>query len=318
MLVDEVFVTIKAGDGGNGAVSFRRNAQTAKGGPDGGNGGNGGSVYLEGSTNIADLREFQFKKKIQAQDGIRGKKKNLFGKNGEDLLVRVPIGTRVIDEQNNIIVEIKNESDRVLIAQGGKGGRGNNEFKSAINQTPLEFEEGEKGEEKKVTLELRLVADIGFVGYPNAGKSSLLEALTNAKPKIGNYPFTTLDPNLGISDGIILADMPGILEGASKGKGLGLKFLKHIEKTRFLVYCIDSTEDHPVATYEKIKNEFSLFNKELLEKPSIIILTKIDLINTKDFDKKKKEFTEGKIIGISVYEKETLKDVKRLFFEMLA
>ncbi|MBP9719111.1 MAG: Obg family GTPase CgtA [Candidatus Levybacteria bacterium] len=315
MLIDEVAITIKAGDGGKGAVSFRRNAQTAKGGPDGGNGGNGGSIYLQGSTNIADLSQFRYKKRIQGEDGVRGKKKNLFGKNGGNRIVFVPVGTRVIDLDDATTWEIENEKDLILVAKGGSGGRGNNEFKSATNQTPMEFEPGEKGEEKKVKLELRLIADVGFVGYPNAGKSSLLDAFTNAKPKIGNYPFTTLDPNLGMSDGVILADIPGIIEGASKGKGLGLKFLKHIEKTKFLVYCIEATQEDPLKTYHMIQQEFEAYDQTLLKKEHMIVLTKIDLMTKKEVEEKIKVFGDEKTIGVSIHEKDTLDAFKKLLLQ---
>jgi GTP-binding protein len=195
--------------------------------------------------------------------------------------------------------------------------RGNNEFKSALNQTPQEFEKGEEGEEKIVKIELRLIADVGFVGYPNAGKSSLLAALTNAKPKIGNYPFTTLDPNLGITEGIILADIPGIIEGASRGKGLGLQFLKHIEKTACLVYCIDATEPDPAKTYHTLQEEFASYNKELLTKPYIIVFTKTDLVDEKVLKDKQKAFKGETIIPVSIYEEPTLEKLKKTLRQKL-
>jgi GTP-binding protein len=317
MLIDNVTLLIKAGNGGDGAVSFRRNAQTAKGGPDGGNGGNGGSIYIQGSTNIADLSQFRYKKSIRGNDGVSGKRKNLFGKNGDDMIILFPIGTRFIDTKNNEAIELINDTDRILLVKGGKGGRGNNEFKSALNQTPQEFEKGEQGEEKIVKIELRLIADVGFVGYPNAGKSSLLAALTNAKPKIGNYPFTTLDPNLGIAEGIILADIPGIIQGASKGKGLGLQFLKHIEKTACLVYCIDATEVDPATTYNTIRQEFAEYNKELLTKPYIIVFTKTDLVEEKILKEKQKAFKGETILNVSIYEKLTLEKFKKIIRQKL-
>ena len=320
MLIDDVVITIKAGNGGNGSLSFRRNAQTDKGGPDGGNGGNGGSVYLQGSTDIADLAQFRYKKNIRGQNGIAGKQKNLFGKNGEDTIVLVPVGTRVIDTSTGVILEIGKKSEFFLIAHGGKGGKGNNEFKSALNQTPLEFEKGEKGEEKKVRLELRLIADVGFVGYPNAGKSSLLLALTNATPKIGDYPFTTLEPNLGIAQGIILADIPGIIEGASKGKGLGFRFLRHIEKTKILVYCIDSTEENLWKIYTTLQSEFKAYNASLLEKPELILFTKIDLITPKILVEKQAVFLkEGKkVLGLSIHNEKTLSEFKKQLVTLVA
>lgn len=314
MLIDKVTITVKAGNGGNGAVTFKRNAQTAKGGPDGGNGGNGGSVYIQGSTNISDLREFQFKKKIKAEDGVSGKKNNLFGRNGEDILVRVPLGTKIVTTEDRFVAEITNDKAKICIAKGGKGGRGNNEFKSATNQTPMEAEDGEPGEQLEVIIELRLIADVGFVGLPNAGKSSLLKALTNAKPKIGNYPFTTLEPNLGIAGGIILADIPGVIKGASKGKGLGFKFLKHIEKTRFLVYCIDATEKNPFETYATILSEFEAYNQTLLEKPKIVLLTKTDLVTKDALLEKEKLFTDKKekVFSVSIYENESIENLEQI------
>src|SRR3989338_10129474 len=222
MLVDNVSLYIKAGDGGNGALSFLRNGLTSKGGPDGGDGGSGGSVYFQASHNITDLREFRFKKKIIAEDGIPGKHKKLFGKNAPHLTIYLPLGSRITEISSGIVNEITDITTSVLIAKGGKGGRGNVEFKSSTNQTPLYAEKGTLGEEKKLLLELRLIADVGLIGLPNSGKSSLLSVLTNATPKIGNYAFTTLEPNIGIMGKYPIADIPGLIEGASKGRGLGI------------------------------------------------------------------------------------------------
>lgn len=317
MFIDEVVVVLKAGDGGNGAVSFRRNAQTPKGGPDGGNGGNGGSIYLQGTTNKADLSQFQYKKNIVGEHGTPGSKNNLFGKNGKDITISVPLGTRVTDIDTNNVIEIENNTNRVLIAKGGRGGRGNNEFKTAVNQTPTEFEAGGKGETKKVKMELRLIADIGFIGYPNAGKSSLLAACTNAKPKIGNFPFTTLHPNLGTFKEIVLADIPGIIEGASKGKGLGIKFLKHIEKTKALVYCIDSTSENPLAIYTAIQKEFKQHDASLLNKSRVIVLTKIDLLTEDEREKIRKLFKNDSVIAVSIYQKDSLDTFKKMLLQLV-
>ncbi len=278
MLVDDVTITVKAGDGGNGAVSFLRNAQTIKGGPDGGNGGNGANVYIEGIHDISALSQFRYKKEIHAENGISGRKRNLFGRKGQDAIIQVPVGTRVTDLSTNRIYEIEKPHNQILIARGGKGGRGNNEFKTATNQTPTFAEKGEQGEEKKLRLELLLIADVGLIGLPNAGKSSLLASLTNAHPKIGNYPFTTLEPNLGVFEGIILADIPGLIEGASRGKGLGIAFLKHIQKTKLLLHCIDATSQDVLKDYQTVRHEFENYNKELLNKKEIILLTKKDLV----------------------------------------
>lgn len=284
MLIDEVVITVKAGNGGNGAVSLRRNGQTAKGGPDGGNGGNGGDVYIRGVNDISALRQFQFKKYLKADDGIPGKKNNLYGKNASDLYIDVPIGTDITDEKG-IKTEINN-STPILIAKGGRGGLGNNSFKTATNQTPMYAEKGEAGEEKTLNLSLRIAADVGLIGLPNSGKSSMLKTLTNANPKIGDYPFTTLEPNLGSLDHLIIADIPGLIKDASHGKGLGFKFLKHIERTKFLIHCISSEESNPKEAFQIITSEMEQFNKSLNGKVKLIILTKKDLSSEKEISAK--------------------------------
>lgn len=315
MLVDNVSLYIKAGDGGNGALSFLRNGLTAKGGPDGGDGGNGGSIYFQASHNITDLREFRFKKKIVAIDGIPGKKKKLFGKNAPDVTIFVPIGTQITDTTTGKTYEITNTNTKVLLAHGGKGGRGNDRFKSATNQTPMFAEKGTLGERKDLLLELRLIADIGLIGLPNAGKSSLLAVLTHATPKIGDYPFTTLEPNIGVltENTFMIADIPGLIEGASKGRGLGVTFLKHIEKTKLLIHCIDATDPEIEKTYQTVRAEFKAYNPLLLTKPEIILLTKIDLIDTKDLQKKIKLFQKKKkkILTCSIYDEKSLNLLKQ-------
>src|SRR3989304_2120594 len=312
MLVDNIGLIIKAGNGGDGAATFLRNETTAKGGPDGGNGGNGGNIYFQGSTNINDLREFRFKKRIEALSGIPGKNKKLFGKNAENLTIYLPLGTRVTDIASGRIIEIIDTTTPILIAKGGKGGRGNTEFKSATNQAPRYAEKGTLGEEKKLFLELRMIADIGLIGLPNAGKSSLLSVLTNATPKIGNYPFTTLEPNIGMLNGHAIADIPGLIEGASKGKGLGVEFLKHIEKTKVLVHCIDSSEVNPEKAYETVRNEFKQCNILLLDKPEIILLTKTDLVDEKTFKRNMKILKKkGKVLTVSIYNPVSLNILKQ-------
>lgn len=319
MLIDDIVILIKAGDGGNGSVSFMRNARTARGGPDGGNGGNGGSVFFQGSTDIFDLGEFRYKKKIYAENGIPGKKQNLYGRNGENIIIRVPLGTR-ITQATGATYEITDIITQVILAVGGKGGRGNNEFKSATNQAPMQAEDGTRGEEKVVHLELRLIAQVGFIGFPNAGKSSLLQVLTNANPKIGNYPFTTLEPNLGVMDGIVLGDIPGLMEGASKGKGLGITFLKHVEKTELLIHCIDSSIEDVVKAYKTVRNEFKEYDETLIAKPEIILLTKIDLSDVKTLEKninKLKKFNK-KVLTISIYNEKNIGDFKKFLKEKLS
>ena len=308
MLVDNINLTIKAGNGGNGAATFLRNEGNAKGGPDGGNGGNGGNIYFQGENNINDLRQFRYQKKISAEDGVPGKHKKLFGKNGPHLTIFLPLGTRITDTGNGSAIEITDTTTPVLLAKGGRGGRGNNEFKSATNQTPRYAEKGTLGEEKILLLELRIIADVGLIGLPNAGKSSLLSVLTSATPKIGNYAFTTLEPNIGMFGKYTIADIPGLIEGASKGKGLGIEFLKHIEKTKVLVHCIDATDENVEKTYSIVRKEFEQYNSSLLDKPEIILLTKIDLAEEETIKRniKTMQKTRKKVLTASIYDKKTI------------
>lgn len=313
MLVDTVTITIKAGDGGNGSVHFRRNAQTARGGPDGGNGGNGGNVYFQGIDDILGLQEFRFKKRLTAEDGIKGGRQNLFGRNGKDLVVRIPLGTLVTNEATEEQFELLDTETKILVAKGGIGGRGNNEFKTATDQAPHYAEKGTPGEEKTVHLELRLIADIGLIGLPNAGKSSLLKSLTNANPKIGNYPFTTLEPNIGIMQGIALADIPGLIEGASEGKGLGMQFLRHVEKTKLLVHCIDIANPDVVSSYKTIRAELGEYNAAILDKPEVILLTKTDTIEPKEVKTTQKQVEKqlGKeVLTVSILDDSSLEKLQ--------
>ncbi|HSW97291.1 MAG TPA: GTPase ObgE [Candidatus Saccharimonadales bacterium] len=317
MLIDDVTISIKAGKGGDGSAHLKRNAQTAKGGPDGGNGGNGGSVYFVGVDDIAALREFRFKKKLEAESGINGGRQNLYGRNGKDLQIKVPFGTIITEEESGKRYTITRIVPKILLAKGGKGGRGNNEFKNAINQTPKYFERGDPGEEKAVHLELKLIADIGFIGLPNAGKSSLLQELTNARPKIANYPFTTLEPNLGMMGTLILADIPGLIEGASQGKGLGIKFLKHVERTKLLIHCIACDNENVLQIYETVRKELEEYNKEILKKPEIILLTKSDLVDEKEIHKKITLFKNinEKVYSVSIYDYDSIKRVAEILQE---
>ncbi len=318
MLVDEVNILARGGNGGDGKVSFKRNAQTAKGGPDGGNGGNGGSLYFEGVNDFTALSTFSYTKSVIAEDGVGGGKQNLYGRNGKDKIVKVPVGTEIINLDSNEVLEIKSVGEKMLIARGGKGGRGNNEFKSATVQTPKYREVGEKGEEKKLKLQLKLIADTGLIGLPNAGKSSLLEVLTNAHPKIADYPFTTLEPNLGVMQGLVIADIPGLIEGASGGKGLGIRFLKHIERTKLLIHCIDSTSKDILKDYETIRNELKTYNESLINKPEIILLTKSDLVENKEKEKKLKLLAKlnKDTFAISIYNDEELNSLKKLISDL--
>ncbi len=313
MLVDDITLIIKAGNGGNGSAAFLRNGLTAKGGPDGGNGGNGGNIYFQGSNNVSDLAEFRYKKKILAPDGIPGKHKKLFGKNAPHTTIYVPLGTRITDANSKNVYEMTDTTTLLLLAQGGKGGRGNAELTSATNQSPHYAEEGTKGEKKNLLLELRMIAEIGLIGLPNAGKSSLLAMLTHATPKIGNYPFTTLTPNIGVLDTHLIADIPGLIEGASKGKGLGTAFLRHIEKTKILVHCIDSADIDPEKAYQTVHNEFKQYNALLLDKPEIILLTKTDLVDKEVLKKNKKIFQNKgkKVLTCSIYDQKSLDTLKK-------
>lgn len=319
MLIDEVTLTVHSGKGGDGAVSFHRDAQTRKGGPDGGNGGNGGSIYFQGSQSITDLREFRYKKAIIAEDGVKGKGKNLFGKNAPDLTIFFPLGTEITDTETGRTFEIRNTRQKLFVVKGGKGGRGNSEFATPTNRTPKHAEDGEPGQTKMLHIELRLIAEIGLVGLPNAGKSSLLAVITNANPKIGDYPFTTLEPNIGMMGSHMIADIPGLIEGASQGKGLGTKFLKHIQKTKIIVHCIDCTNEDPLTSYNVVRGEFGSYGKDLLDKPEIIILNKVDLVDEKRIKELTKMFakTKRKVLQCSVYDDVLIEQVKEALVTQL-
>ena len=319
MLVDKARVLIRAGDGGKGSAVLRRDAMTAKGGPDGGDGGNGGSVYIKADHNITDLSEFRFKKKVKAEAGVAGRKSNLYGKNGEDLIIRVPLGTQVIEVATGESHEIEDEEAEILIAKGGRGGRGNMKMKTSTNRTPRYAENGTLGEEKIVMFNLRLIAEIGLVGLPNAGKSSLLTRLTNATPEIGAYPFTTLHASIGMLDDHAIADIPGLIEGAAQGKGLGTKFLKHIEKTKVLIHVIDASQPEPEKAHQTVRNEFKEFSEELLKKKEIILLNKSDLVEPEELKKRVKIFQKKgfTVLTSSVYVPETIDDLKKSLLELV-
>lgn len=320
MLVDTVRLVVKAGDGGNGAATFASAPGKARGGPDGGNGGRGGDIFFQASPNINDLREFRYKKKIVGENGGHGTKHNGFGKNGSPILTLVPLGTKITDEDTGNVITLETVSAPICIAKGGRGGFGNVKYKSSTHQAPTKRELGEPGERKNLLLELRLIAQVGLIGLPNAGKSSLLAALTNATPAIGAYPFTTLEPSIGMFGRHPIADIPGLIEGASKGVGLGLKFLKHIEKTMILIHCVDISADDPFSDYETVREEFRAYNPELLTKPEIIFLNKTDLV-----DEKRRRELETRFAGLapavfagSVHTPESLRDLKKFLRARLA
>jgi len=289
MLIDEVYITIKGGDGGNGVVHFYNDAFRPKGGPDGGSGGDGGSVFFEGVSDIGKLNQFRQSKVYSAQNGDPGFHNNRTGKNGEDLVFPVPIGT-VAHYDNGTAIEITQVGQKVLMAKGGSGGRGNYMFRSSTNQTPQERELGFKCQPKKLFLQLKLIAQVGLIGLPNAGKTSLLNEFTAADAKVANYAFTTLEPNLGVTrGGLIIADIPGLIEGAADGKGLGVKFLKHIERTNLLIHCVSAESENPLKDYETVRTELSNYSSVLAKKPEIIVLTKFDILDQKEVPKIQKK-----------------------------
>ncbi len=309
-MVDNISLVVKAGDGGNGMVSFMKRGRKNTGGPDGGNGGNGGNIYFQGSNNVNDLRQFRFRKIITSENGVSGKRKNLFGKNAPHITIYLPLGTHITDTGK--VLEVTNTVDLILAVQGGIGGRGNTEFKSATTQAPRYAEEGTLGEEKKLLLELNLIADIGLIGLPNTGKSSLLAVLTHATPKIGNYPFTTLEPNIGMLGKYTIADIPGLIKGASAGRGLGIAFLKHIEKVSLLFHCLSCELKEPEISYQQIRNELKSYNPKLLEIPEIILLTKTDLKSEQEVKLSLKALKKLKkqILPVSIHNFNSLKKLK--------
>jgi len=294
VFVDEAKIFVKAGDGGNGCVAFRREKYVPRGGPSGGDGGHGGSIYLEANSNDNTLLRYRYNREFKADRGRHGEGSSCTGHSGADLILQVPMGTLVFDDQSGAtIVDLASPGQRVLIAHGGRGGRGNQHFAKPWHQAPREHEDGFPGEGRHLRLELKLLADVGLVGYPNAGKSTLISVISAAHPKIANYPFTTLEPNLGVvnADGgtgghgtelgrtFVVADLPGLIEGAHEGAGLGIRFLRHVERTRLLVHLIDTSDsnaDDPVHSFEVINGELEAFSASLIEKPMIVVATKLD------------------------------------------
>jgi GTP-binding protein len=288
---DEAFITVQSGDGGRGCVSFRREKFIPRGGPDGGDGGKGGDVIIKSSSHRRTLYPFRFKRQFKAPNGSHGQGKKKTGKNGGDLIIEIPPGTLITDEETNEIVKDFTQPDETyIIAEGGRGGQGNTRFKTATHRAPRFAQPGEPGQFLKLKLELKLLADVGIIGLPNAGKSTLISAISSATPKIADYPFTTLTPTLGVvkagwGEPFVVADIPGLIEGAHKGVGLGIRFLRHIERTRVLVHLIDiSTVDpqNPLAEYETINRELASYSSQLMEKPQIVVLNKIDLTGTNE------------------------------------
>ncbi len=293
--LDQVKIFVKAGDGGSGSPSFRREKFIEFGGPDGGDGGKGGSITLKSERNLNTLIDFRYQQHFKAEKGRDGSGKNKTGRSGDNLYLKVPLGTQVFEEDNKtLIYDFKFDNEEFVVALGGKGGFGNTRFKSSTNRAPKKFTKGSKGEEYWIWLQLKTIADIGIIGLPNAGKSSLLASLTRAKPKIANYKFTTLNPNLGVSiyddKEITLADIPGLIEGAHEGSGLGIKFLKHIERCKTLLHLIDITEEDLIHSYRQVRIELKKYSKELEKKKEIVVFNKIDLINKDEIKYKLTKF----------------------------
>lgn len=312
MLIDDITIHIKSGKGGNGIVAFNSNMMMI--GPTGASGGNGGNIYFEGVSNIAALNQIRHKKVFEAQNGKNGKKQFNDGANAEHFIIQVPIGTVIHNLTTGTSQEIVRLGEKILQAQGGKGGRGNFHFRGPENTTPKEFEYGAPGQEYNIRLELKLIADVGLIGLPNTGKSSLLNELTRAQSKVANYPFTTLEPHLGAYYGLILADIPGIIEGASKGKGLGIKFLRHIERTKVLFHLISSESEDVVVDYKTIRNELGLYNRLLLEKEEYVFLTKSDLSNSEQTREKVDQLKKlnPRSFALSIHDFEAITNVQNI------
>ena len=316
--LDQVKIYVKAGNGGHGSPSFRREKFIEYGGPDGGDGGRGGSIILRSERNLNTLIDYRFQQHHKGERGENGSGQNRTGRGGDDLFLKVPIGTQVFEEDNKtLIFDFKKESEEFVVAKGGKGGLGNTRFKSSTNRAPKKFTKGAVGEEYVIWLQLKTIADIGIVGLPNAGKSSLLAAITNATPKIANYKFTTLNPNLGVATyddkEITLADIPGLVEGAHEGVGLGIQFLKHIERCKTLMHLIDITDENIENTYQQVKKELGSYSMKILEKKEIIVLNKTDLLDNEEVEGIVKNFSkdkESEVVTLSTLNKESISIIK--------
>lgn len=309
MFIDELDLTLKAGNGGPGKVSF---FPGKKSGPSGGNGGKGADLYIRASHQISNLNQFLGKKIITGENGSPGENNNKFGLNGENLYINLSVGTTLIDLNSGVEIELVEENQEILVCKGGKGGKGNTELKNSKNTAPHWAQPGLKGQKRHFRIIVKLIADFGLIGLPNAGKSSLLNELTNASVKVADYAFTTLEPSLGVLNGKIIADIPGLIEGASTGKGLGIKFLKHIEKVSLLLHCISGASTDVVKDYKVIMEELAKFNPELAKKKQIILLTKSDLLSLEELERKLKELKklDSKVLAVSILDEESLSKLK--------
>ena len=312
MFVDELTIYAKAGDGGDGVVRWRHEKFKPKAGPAGGNGGNGGDVYVRAVKDLNQLSKYTGNKEFIAQNGHEGMNQSQHGHNGEDYFIDIPVGSRVTDVDRDRHFEVTEIGETVRILKGGNGGLGNEHFKSSVNRAPEESTPGRDGEEGNFLVEVALMVDIGLIGFPNAGKSTLINSLTNAKSRIGDYPFTTLEPHLGDMYGFVIADIPGLIEGASEGKGLGHKFLRHVSRTKMLLHVVPLTDDDPVNSYYTIRKELSQYDKTLEDKEEWIILTKNDLVNKGDFENIKSELekTQKRVLVTSVDDEESYKNLR--------
>ena len=316
--LDQIKIYVKAGNGGDGSPSFRREKFIEFGGPDGGDGGKGGSIILKSERNLNTLIDYRYQQHHKAKRGENGMGQNRTGKSGEDLILKIPIGTQVFEEDNKtLIYDFTKTGEEFVAATGGKGGLGNTRFKSSTNRAPRKFTKGKSGEEFIISLQLKTIADIGIIGLPNAGKSSLLASITNANPKIANYQFTTLNPNLGVASyddkEVTIADIPGLIEGAHKGTGLGIKFLKHIERCKSLLHLIDITNNDLEKSYNEVKKEIKNYSSDLLKKKELIVFNKIDLVDEKIANKIIEKFSrkiEGEILTLSTLNKESVLKIK--------
>lgn len=299
MFIDYSSISVKAGKGGDGAVTFRREKYVPKGGPSGGNGGKGGNIVIEAHHNLSTLLDFKYRRHYKAEDGQPGGNSLKDGKNGKDVIIKVPVGTIIKDaDSGKVLIDLIRDNQKFIAAKGGKGGKGNSNFATPTNQAPRIAENGKPGEEKNIILELKLIADVGLVGFPNAGKSTLISVISAAKPKIADYPFTTLEPNLGIVkykdfQSFTVADIPGIIEGAHEGKGLGHKFLRHIERTKTILFLIDISSENYQKDFDILNNELKSYSKILAEKEKLIALTKADLFDEKELRKLQKIKIKG-------------------------
>lgn len=319
--VDEVKIYAQSGKGGDGVIRWLRTKEKAKGGPSGGDGGKGGDVVLMGVRDLAALAHYRYEKKFHAEDGEAGKNELKHGKNGEDMVLRVPVGTLARVVETGEEYEIEKEDEHIVLFRGGHGGLGNARFKSSTNQNPFQQTPGKPGKGGHVEFSLKIVADAGLIGLPNAGKSSLVNALTRAKSKVGDYPFTTLEPNLADFYGYILADIPGLIEGASSGRGLGIKFLKHVERTAILLHLVSADQDDPLAAYGEVRSELEMFGRGLSEKEEVIVLSKIDLVPTEEWETKREllaQKTGREVLPVSVMDAAALKSFSDELAKVLA